>query len=160
MNFWQQWKPAASKPWLILTAGLIWGGVGLMLARYTFIWLRPIPLWQASLLAALGAGIAFTGYRFMFRKSVQKNIRRIEAYALSKICLFAFQRWQSYPLVAVMIAGGIFLRKHSGIPKPALSVLYLGMGGSLFVASFHYFAWLWSAWQGRDLPAPLPTGED
>ncbi len=160
MNNWNQWKPAAGKPWLALASGLIWGGVGVMLGRYSFVWLSALPAWQAALLGLAGAGIAYGGYRYMFAETVRKNIRRIEAYAAPKVCFFAFQRWQSYPLIAVMIAGGIFLRKYSGIPKPALSVLYLGMGGSLFLASYHYFAWLWKAWETSRPEASLPTGED
>ena len=54
------------------------------------------------------------------------------------MCFFAFQQWHSYPLVAFMIALGVFLR-HSALPKPYLAILYTGLGSSLFLSSFHYY---------------------
>jgi hypothetical protein len=56
------------------------------------------------------------------------------------VCLFAFQKWSSYPLVLVMVAMGIYLRRYSPIPKPDLAILYLGLGASLFASSFKYYA--------------------
>ena len=78
-------------------------------------------------------------YFFGFSKLAVKNIRRIGLYAREKVCLFAFQEWKSYPLVAFMVALGIYLRVYSPIPKPALAVLYFGLGGGLFFSSLHYF---------------------
>jgi len=41
-----------------------------------------------------------------------------------------------------MMPMGIALR-HSSFPKYYLAVLYLAMGGALFLASFHYFYHFW-----------------
>ncbi len=54
-----------------------------------------------------------------------------------KRCVFAFQSWKSYLIVVIMIAMGIGLR-HSPIPKPYLSVLYIGIGLALILSSFRY----------------------
>jgi hypothetical protein len=38
-----------------------------------------------------------------------------------------------------MIALGITLREYTPIPKPLLGILYIGIGGGLGLASFHYY---------------------
>jgi len=82
-------------------------------------------------------------YVFGFSKLAGKNIRRISNLTGDKICLLAFQEWTSYPLVIVMISLGIFLRIYSPILKPLLAVMYIGIGGSLFLASLHYYEHIW-----------------
>ena len=84
----------------------------------------------------LATGIYFLG----FSKLARKNINRIRGLKGEKVCLFAFQGWTSYPLVAFMISVGIYLRAYSTFPKSMLAILYLGIGGGLFSASLHYFA--------------------
>ena len=60
-------------------------------------------------------------------------------HSQERVCLFAFQKWTSYPLVLVMIAMGIYLRHYSPIPKPYLAILYIGLGLSLFISSLLYY---------------------
>jgi hypothetical protein len=132
-------KPATAKTWLYFTAGLMWSGVGILLNSFAYGWLTPLKWTIALSLALVGVALAFTVYRFGFSHSAAKNIRRIAAIKNDKPCLFAFQKWSSYPLIAFMIALGIILRKHSAIPKPYLAILYITMGGSLFLASLHYY---------------------
>ncbi|MCJ7825633.1 MAG: hypothetical protein MUP44_12100 [Anaerolineales bacterium] len=132
-------KPAASKPWLIGSAGIMWSGVGLMLCNLAYGWLLPVALPQDLWMALAGVLVASAIYHFGFSKLARKNIRRITDIAGDKICLFAFQEWRSYPLVAVMIGLGISLRNLLPIPKPYLAILYIGIGGGLFLSSFNYY---------------------
>lgn len=134
-----RFTPAAHKNWLHLLAGALWLGVGVMLTAIATGWLKPLTI--PSELVVLAAGILLAGliYFFGFSRLALKNIRRISAYAKEKVCLFAFQEWKSYPLVASMIALGIYLRIYSPVPKPLLAVLYFGLGGGLFFSSLHYF---------------------
>ena len=146
-----KWNPAVDKVWLHLTAGLMWSGVGVMLILLASRWLglvKSLPgvVWLISAGLALGAAI----YIFGFSKLARKNIQRILAITKERVCLFAFQRWSSYPLVLVMIAMGIYLRAYSPIPKPYLAILYLGIGSSLFWSSIHYY---------RQVYHMLPQGE-
>ena len=135
----QSLTPAVDKRWLLLLAGLMWSGVGVMLAYLAYGWLRPIELEEALWKALAGLLLALAIYRFGFSKFADRNIQRIQAYIKNKVCVFAFQEWTSYPLVVVMVSMGIGLRKFSPIPKPWLAILYIGIGGSLFCASFHYY---------------------
>jgi hypothetical protein len=148
MEFLNKIRPAVDKRWLILIAGLMWSAVGVFLCRLAIGWWISVEVKEALLLAFSGCILGLTIYRLGFSRLADKNIRRIEAYKRTNVCIFAFQEWTSYPLVIFMISLGIFLRKFSPIPKPYLAVMYLGIGMSLFLASTHYYRRLFTA---RDL---------
>jgi hypothetical protein len=80
-------------------------------------------------------------YRGGFLRVARTNMARIyrQAPGKEKVCLFAFQNWRSYIIVAVMIAAGYTLR-HSSLPKIYLAPVYLAIGMGLFLASLHYYA--------------------
>ena len=143
MNSLKKWKPGMAKKWLYSSAGLMWSAVGVMLCYLASGWLKPIPIDRWILLTLGGVLLAVIMYAFGFSKLADKNIRRISNLTGDKICLFAFQEWTSYPLVIVMISLGIFLRMYSPIPKPLLAVMYIGIGGSLFLASLHFYKHIW-----------------
>ncbi len=133
--------PSVDKRWLLLTAGLIWMGVSLMLSAFAFTWLRPLP-WTTSLpLALAGLLIAFVAYRLGFFKLALRNIGRIKALA-GPASILAFQQVKAYFMIAIMASGGAFLR-HSAFPKPILAVIYLAMGGCLFLSSLLYYPEAW-----------------
>jgi hypothetical protein len=132
-------RPAVDKRWLIILSGLMWSGVGVMLSKLAVGWLSRETLQSAIWLGLLGMVMGLTIYRFGFSKLADENIHRVDDYEDNKICVFAFQKWTSYPLVAVMIAMGIFLRNFDPLPKSWLAPLYLGIGSSLFFASIHYY---------------------
>jgi hypothetical protein len=134
--------PAVKKFWLHLLAGVMWSGVGIMLIAIASRWLGLVLFYQAILLILAGMALAAAIYFFGFSKLALKNVRRINAYMQESICVFAFQRWTSYPLVLFMILLGIYLRVYSPFPKPWLAILYFGLGGGLFLSSLHYYAQL------------------
>jgi hypothetical protein len=132
-------KPAARKPWLIASAGVMWSGVGLMLCNLAHGWLLPVAFPQVLWMTLASVLLASAIYYFGFSKLAKKNIQRITGMVGDKICLFAFQEWTSYPLVVVMIGMGISLRNFLPIPKPYLAILYIGIGGGLLLSSLHYY---------------------
>ncbi|HEX9116331.1 MAG TPA: hypothetical protein VGA61_09705 [Anaerolineae bacterium] len=133
--------PSVHKRWLLLLAGVIWMGVSLMLAAFAFSWLRPLP-WTTSLpLALVGLAIAAAAYRLGFFKLALRNIRRIQALA-GPANILAFQQAKAYFMIILMASGGALLR-HSAFPKPILAVVYLAMGGCLFLASLLYYPEAW-----------------
>ena len=132
-------KPGAPKSWLLLTAGLMWSAVGIWLSFLAYGWLKSTNRVTAIGMATAGMLLALTIYTFGFSAFANRNIQRIDQYHPERVCIFAFQSWTSYPLVACMISLGIFLRKFSPIPKSYLAAMYLGIGGSLFLASFLYY---------------------
>lgn len=134
-----KWTPAARKIWLHLTAGIMWSGVGIMLLVFAATWLEPVHSWMLVLLLFAGLILAAGIYFFGFSKLASNNVQRIIKIPRERVCLFAFQKWTSYPLVLVMVAMGIYLRRYSPIPKPDLAVLYIGLGASLLASSFQYY---------------------
>ena len=135
----QKLKPNVHKNWLHFTAGILWTAVGIMLTAMGISWLIPFDEPYLIVFLVLGVVAGLVIYKWGFSKLAKKNIKRIASYVEEKICLFAFQEWKSYPLVLFMIALGIGLRKYSTIPKPFLSLLYLGIGIGLLLSSLHYY---------------------
>lgn len=136
-NLLTKFNPAVSKYWLLALAGVLWSGVGILLSGYALSWLAPEPSWGSLLLGIAGFGISILVYVWGFSKIARKNIRRILLYT-EKACLFSFQAWSGYAIIAIMMTGGILL-KASPIPKPLLAVLYSAIGGGLFFSSFLYY---------------------
>jgi hypothetical protein len=110
-----------------------------MLIVFAATWLELVHSWMVILLLLAGLLLAAAIYFFGFSKLASNNVQRIINIPRERVCLFAFQKWTSYPLVLVMVAMGIYLRRYSPIPKPDLAVLYIGLGVSLFVSSFQYY---------------------
>jgi hypothetical protein len=132
-----KFNPALPKEWLLILAGVMWTAVGVMLFRYAIDWLtHPLTLITLAL-GLLGVIISVAANFYEFSKLARKNITRILALN-DKACLFSFQAWKGYLIIAVMISGGILLR-NSVIPKPYLAVVYAAIGGALLQASLHYY---------------------
>lgn len=110
-----------------------------MLMALAARWLKLVLFYQLLLLILAGMALATAICKFGFSKMALKNIRRIEGYLQERVCLFAFQKWSSYPLILFMVMLGIYLRIYSPIPKPLLAILYTGIGGGLFLSSIHYY---------------------
>ena len=131
-------KPAVSRKWLLLLSGLMWSGVGILLNSFAIRWLQLYEGWplMASVTCGilLGLAIAFFG----FRKVAATNIQRILTMPENS-CIFAFQKWQSYILIAVMMSMGIFLRHTAIFPRIFLASVYMGIGSALFISSINYY---------------------
>lgn len=133
--------PKVNKNILILIAGILWSGVGVLLNFFANRWFHLLSKNEFILAIVggvlLGAVISYFGFSGL----AQKNIDRINLYE-GKVCLWAFQKWQSYILIIFMISLGIFMRKTSYMPKYLLTPMYIGIGFALFTASFKYYIFL------------------
>lgn len=137
MNY-SRLKPAVNRKWLIIISGLMWSGVGIFLNILAFNWLKSFNNTQLFVTIILGLLAGLVIARFGFGNIANKNINRIFAYP-KEACVFAFQEWRSYILIAVMMSMGIFLRTTGLIPKYILAPMYIGIGTALFLASFRYY---------------------
>jgi len=134
--------PKVNKNILILISGILWTGVGILLIKIASRWFHIL---NGNLLYyAFAAGIIIGSAisYFGFSNLAAKNIDRINLYT-DKVCLWAFQKWQSYILIIFMINLGIFMRKTSFIPKFFLVTMYISIGFALFSASFKYYTFLY-----------------
>jgi hypothetical protein len=134
-------RPAVTKSWLIVLAGLVWTGVGVMLCRLAFNWLAIINRGVATTFGLFGIVMALAAYHFGFSKIAQKNIRRL-CLLTDRTCVFAFQTWRGYLIIGFMIILGAILR-NSPIPKQYMAIIYTTIGGAIFLSSFHYYGLLW-----------------
>jgi len=129
--------PSVDKKILVLLAGIMWCGVGVMLVCFAISWLSPYNGREQGLYYAMGFLMAVPIHHFGFLKIADKNLKRLLPLT-EKRCLFSFMTWRSYIIVLIMVSAGIALR-HSSIPKRYLSILYNGIGLALFLSGIMYF---------------------
>lgn len=136
MNALSKLNPRVNKKVLILIAGLMWCGAGLMLIGFAAEWLLVFHKQSGSLFALAGFIMAMPIHHFGFLKLADKNLNRLLPLE-EKRCVFSFITWKSYFIIIIMMALGITLR-HSGIPKHYLAILYIGIGLGLFLSGLRY----------------------
>ena len=129
--------PSVDKRILVLLAGIMWCGVGIMLVSFAVSWLSTVSGKEQILFYTAGFLTAMPVHHFGFLKIADKNLNRLLPLTKKK-CLFSFMTWKSYIIVLIMVSMGITLR-HSSIPKRYLSILYNGIGLALFLSGIRYF---------------------
>jgi hypothetical protein len=129
-------KPAVEKNVLLLLAGFMWIGVGLILLTFSYYWLNTSQNNITLIYIMTGVALAMMVHHFGFLRIVDKNLGRLLPME-GKKCLFSFMTWKSYITVGFMVMLGVLLR-HSTIPKPYLSILYIGIGLALILSSVRY----------------------
>jgi hypothetical protein len=132
----QKFNPAVDKKILVLLAGLMWCGVGVMLITFALKWLSVYEGAGVWVFYLCGFLAAMPIHHFGFLKIADKNLNRLLPLTEKK-CVFSFMTWRSYFIVLIMVSLGITLR-HSSIPKQYLSILYNGIGLALFLSGFRY----------------------
>jgi hypothetical protein len=152
----EKWKPAVPASVLVLTAGTIWLGTGIMLDSLAANWLGDKP--PAVILGYLSVGFfcAMVIHHFGFLGVADKNLQRILPME-GRRCLFSVFPWKSYILVFIMISLGRLLR-HAPISKPHLAILYSGIGTALILSSFRYFRFFLKML--REKPPRFILGDD
>jgi hypothetical protein len=148
-GFTEKIKPAIPRKLLLLIAGAMWCGVGIMLTLMAVHWLYNYK-GNAWFFDVPGLVAALVIHHFGFLKLVDKNLGRISRLS-ERPCAFSFISWKSYLIIIIMVTLGITLR-HSPVPKQYLSIIYLGIGLALFLSSIRYFRNLFMP--GDRLPSP------
>jgi hypothetical protein len=133
----QKLNPAVEKKYLIMLAGIVWCGVGIMLISFAVSWLNKYDGKGTGWYYLAGFAAAMPIHHFGFLRLADKNIERLMAVE-GKKCLFSFITWKSYLIIIIMVSMGIALRRSS-LPKQYLSILYNGIGLGLFLSGTRYF---------------------
>ena len=133
----RKFRPAVDKKILVLMAGLMWCGVGIMLLSYSVSWLSSFSGKSMLIFGSAGFLAALPIHHFGFLRLADKNLSRLLPMTEKK-CFFSFMTWKSYLIVPLMVSMGIFLR-NSPLPKEYLSVIYSGIGLGLFLSGIRYF---------------------
>jgi hypothetical protein len=132
----KKFTPAVNKRFLIILAGLMWCGAGVMLISIAASWLKLFQGKGEFLFYLAGFLAAMPIHHFGFLKLADKNLNRLLPYKENK-CIFSFITWKSYLIILIMVTLGITMR-HSAIPKQYLSILYNGIGLGLFLSGLRY----------------------
>lgn len=133
---WCRLNPAVDRKYLILLAGIVWCGVGIMLITFALTWMKNYTGRGTFLFYIAGFLAAMPIHHFGFLRLADKNLRRLVPLTEKK-CLFSFVTWKSYLIIIIMVLLGITLR-HSPIPKQWLSIIYNGIGLGLFLSGIRY----------------------
>jgi hypothetical protein len=149
-------KPNVPKCWLFAASGVMWSVVGLFMCATGAGWLAGKEVLPMVGFEMAGIALAVAASRTGFGRIARKNIHRLRQLP-QQGCFFAFQAWTSYLIIAVMIALGVALR-HSPVPKPWLAIVYTGIGGALFLASFSYYRHLLRLMRAARRRRKHPTG--
>jgi len=128
---WRTLNPAVPRSWLIAISGLLWCAVGVMLWLHAVAWLRDLGR-QMALPLGLGLGLGVLAHLALFSRVARKNLARLRSYP-PRACLFAFQAWRGYLMIALMIALGLLLRRLP-IPPHFLAVGYGAIGTALILS--------------------------
>jgi len=136
----EKWKPGVPKNTLLLIAGILWIGIGIILDGVSYSWLRTEDLNHVILVSIIGFVCALVIHHFGFLRIVDRNLDRILPME-GRRCVFSFMPWKSYILIMIMVLIG-FLLRHSPIPKLYLSVPYIGIGTALILSSVRYLRYL------------------
>ena len=128
---WRTLNPAVPRSWLIAIAGLLWCAVGVMLWLHAGAWLRDLGR-EMALPLGLGLGLGVLAHLTLFARIARKNLARLQAFP-PRACLFAFQAWRGYLIIALMIALGVTLRPLP-IPPHYLAVGYSAIGTALILS--------------------------
>ena len=138
MNLLQKYKPSVSRHNLLFIAGLAWTTAGGILAGRGLGYLvhhGDYPGWRLA--GGLLFGLMF--YVLLFAKISKKHIRRIRGLNIPYPCAFSFFNLRGYAMMAIMITGGVMLRKFDLISRQWLYNFYITMGVPLLVSASRFF---------------------
>jgi hypothetical protein len=141
MDLLTKFKPSVSKHNLLFIAGIAWTTAGGILSGRGLSYLVQHGHYLGWRLAG---GLIFGGlfYILLFAKISRKHIRRIHGLGIPYPCAFSFFNFRGYFMMAVMISGGILLRRFDVINKEWLYNFYVTMGVPLLIsASRFFYAW-------------------
>ena len=138
MNIFQKYKPSVSKHNLLFIAGLARTTAGGILAGRGLSYLvvhGHYLVWRLA--GGLVFGMIF--YVLLFAKISRKHIKRIHGLNIPYPCAFSFFNLRGYLMMAIMISGGIMLRRFDVINKEWLYNFYVTMGVPLLVSASRFF---------------------
>jgi hypothetical protein len=138
MNLLEKYKPSISKHNLLLIAGLAWTTAGGILAGRGLSYLLEHPDHPGWRLAG-SVVCGFIFYILLFAKISRKHIRRIHGINIPYPCAFSFFNFRGYFMMAIMITGGIMLRRLDVINKEWLYTFYVTMGIPLLISASRFF---------------------
>ena len=114
---------------LLLIACLVWSAAGFNILR---IGILAYAAYVTGLNLLLSALVFVSFQRLVFGRLVVRHTARIRGYADERLCFLKFFDRRSFILMAVMMLGGLVIRRL--VPEMWIAVFYSGLGASLMLA--------------------------
>lgn len=128
---------AVSKNVLVLIAGLVWSFAGIMVCVVGL----PL-LWSLGpgdpILYPLALVNFLLFYFFIFSRLVVKHTQRIRTDPRSRLPFWNFFDRSSFIVMAIMMAGGMWLRLAHIFPNWMIAFFYSGLGVALFLCGVRF----------------------
>lgn len=124
------------KKYLLLIAGIAWTFAGAMVVKTG--WPLFIAAANMGMKIVLAIIICYIFYFIIFSKLVVKHTERIVNDERTKMPFWDFFDRKSYIIMAIMIIGGITIRKLELLPKFVIGFFYLGLGVALFSCGLRF----------------------
>lgn len=122
---------AIPKNRLMLIAGMVWCVAGAMVSGIGLPLL--LKLGSTQLVLYPLAGVVFLVFYFLvFSGLVVKHTERIRARSEQRLPFWNFFDTSSYVVMAIMMAGGMWLRLARVVPNWMIAFFYSGLGIALF----------------------------
>jgi hypothetical protein len=138
MRFLKQFKPSVSRHNLLFIAGIAWTTAGMILGGRGLTYLvqhGDSPGWRIA--GGIVFGVIF--YVLLFAKISHKHIKRIRGLNIPYPCAFSFFNFRGYIMMALMISGGIMMRRFDVIDKEWLYNFYITMSVPLLISAVRFF---------------------
>ena len=129
-------KLSIPNKYLILIAGVVWMFAGMMVIK------TGVPLFITqgtyTFSVLLAASVFLIFYFFIFSKLVEKHTIRINKDNRTKMFVMEFFDKKSYLIMAIMVLGGITIRKFGLLPAFFIGFFYVGIGLALFLCGMKF----------------------
>ena len=124
---------------LILIASMVWCVAGAMVCRIGLPLLWKLGFTQLVLYPL--AGVVFLIFYFLiFSRLVVKHTERIRERSEQRLPFWNFFDTSSYVVMAIMMAGGMWLRLAHVIPNWMIAFFYSGLGVALFSCGVRFLS--------------------
>lgn len=123
------------KRYLLLIASLVWLFAGL---KVLSLGLEAYKTNFTAINVLLSLAVFIVFWLMVFNKLVNKHTVRIKAYTEEKRYFWNFFDLKSFIIMAIMMTGGILIRKYSLLGANFIAFFYTGIGAALSLAGLEY----------------------
>lgn len=123
------------KRYLLLIASLVWLFAGL---KVLSLGLEAYKTNFTALNVLLSIAVFIVFWLMVFNRLVNKHTVRIKAYTEEKRYFWNFFDLKSFIIMAIMMTGGILIRKYSLLGMQFIAFFYTGIGSALSLAGLKF----------------------
>lgn len=127
----ERWHIMVKKRYLLLIASLVWLFAGIKVLN---LGLEAYKTNFSALNVLLSIAVFIAFWFMVFARLVNKHTARIKAYQEEKRYFWNFFDLKSFIIMAIMMTGGILIRKYQLLDMNFIAFFYTGLGSALSLA--------------------------